>query len=196
MWLCLLSGVVLTLVACQAPTTAIEATSTPNRGLNLTATVAAVRPSEPTAATTPPPIGSSRVDTLNAANNAFTKGDLTAASGLYERVLNTPPTGEPATTTAAINDFAYFRDIVTLLADGREDDAHTQLMALQQADANAPMTRLGSQLWDQYGMVGQLRGACAQLQPQVATQAGATLGELQTLGVSVDPATLCVVPSS
>jgi hypothetical protein len=135
------------------------------------------------------------VETLNAANAAYQSGDLTNASALYERVLNTPATGEPATTTSAINDFAHFRAMVTLLADGREDEAHAQLEALQQADASAPLARLGAQLWDQYGMVGQLRGACAQLQPQIASQAGATLTTLQTAGVTVDPQTLCSVPA-
>jgi hypothetical protein len=43
-------------------------------------------------------------------------------------------------------------------------------------------------------MTGQLRGACAQLQPQVTTQAGPTLATLQDLGVAVDAPTLCSVP--
>ena len=43
-------------------------------------------------------------------------------------------------------------------------------------------------------MTGQLRGACAALQPQVASQAGPTLATLQGLGVTVDAATLCSVP--
>jgi hypothetical protein len=133
---------------------------------------------------------------LNAANAAFVQGDAPGASGLYERVLNTPPTGESAAQTSDINAFAHFRDMVALLADGRDDDANAQLDALQQADASAPLARLGSQLWDQYGMVGSLRGACAQLQPQIAAQAGPTLTALQDLGVSVDPQTLCSVPGA
>jgi hypothetical protein len=119
---------------------------------------------------------------------------LTTASGLYERVLNTPSTGEDASTTAALNGFAHFRDMVTLLADGREDQAHAQEQALQQADPNASLARLAAQLWDQYGMVGQLPGACAQLQPQVASQAGPSLATLTKLGVTVDATTLCSVP--
>src|SRR4051812_39091585 len=117
------------------------------------------------AATAPPAAGSGRVDVLNAAEAAFAGGDLTTASGLYERVLNTPTTGERAPTTTAINDYAHFRAMVTLLAEGHEDDAKAQLDALQQANATAPFARLASQLWDQYGMVGSLRGACAQVQP-------------------------------
>ena len=84
--------------------------------------------------------------------------------------------------------------MVTLLADGREDDAHAHEQALQQLDPNAPLARLSAQLWDQYGMVGQLRGACAQLQPLVAAQAGPTLNTLHNHGVVVDAASLCSVP--
>ena len=51
-------------------------------------------------------------------------------------------------------------------------------------------------LYDQYGMVGALRGACAQIQPQIATQAAPTFATLQGLGVTVDPATLCSVRQS
>jgi hypothetical protein len=143
----------------------------------------------------PPAVGSTRVDVLNSADAAFARGDYAMASGLYERTLNTPTTGEAAPTTAAINQYARFRDLVALLADGREDDAKAQVDALQQSDASAPFARLGNQLWDQYGMVGSLRGACAQVQPQLASQAGSTLAVLQGLGVSADPGALCSVPN-
>jgi len=86
--------------------------------------------------------------------------------------------------------------MVTLLAAGREDDARAQRDALQKSDANAALARLANQLWDQYGMVGQLRGACAQLQPEIISQAGATLTALQGLGVNVDAQTLCAPPTS
>jgi hypothetical protein len=131
---------------------------------------------------------------LNAADAAFARGELSTATGLYERVLDTPPTGEAALTTSDINQYTRFRDMVTLLADGREDDAKAQHDALQQPDATAPFARLGAQLWDQYGMVGGLRGACAQVQPLIASQAGPTLAALQNQGVNVDPTTLCSVP--
>lgn len=142
----------------------------------------------------PPAAGASRVETLNAANSAFSRGDMATASGLYERVLNTPPTGEPAEATAAINAFSQFRSIVTLLAQGREDEARTNLDALEKSSPNDPFARLASQLWDQYGMTGSLRAACAQIQPQVAAQAGPALSGLQNLGVGVDPRTVCGVP--
>jgi hypothetical protein len=117
------------------------------------------------------------------------------AAALYERVSNTPPTpGETAAASTAINDFADFRALVANLANAEEDDARKHLDALRQRDANSAFARLGSQLWDQYGMVGQLRGACAQVQPQVTSQATASLSVLQGLGVTVDAATLCTAP--
>jgi hypothetical protein len=188
----------LLVVGCQAPAAVPPTLAPPTPAPPTPAPPTPVPPTPPpliVPSPSAPPVGSTRVDTLNAANAAFQAGDLASASMLYERVLNTPPTGEAATVSSAINDFAHFRAMVTLLADGREDDARAQLDALQQADANAPLARLGSQLWDQYGMVGQLRGACVQLQPQIVSQAGATLTVLQTLGVTVDAQTLCSVPN-
>jgi hypothetical protein len=67
--------------------------------------------------------------------------------------------------------------------------------ALQQADASAPLARLANQLWDQYGMIGEVRGACAQLQPDLVSQAGPIVSLLQSLGVNVDAASLCSVPA-
>jgi hypothetical protein len=147
------------------------------------------------ATTSAPVSGAGRVEVLNSADAAFARGDYATASGLYERTLNTPTTGEAAPATAAIDQYARFRDLVTLLADGREDEARAQVDALQQADASAPFARLANQLWDQYGMVGSLRGACAQVQPQIASQAGQTLATLQGLGVNVNPAMLCSPPA-
>lgn len=141
-----------------------------------------------------PPVGSSRVEVLKSANTAFAGGDLANASGLYERVLNTPPTGEAPDAQRAIDQFAGFRAIVSMLATGKEDQAKTQLDAMQKADPNAPLTRLGNQLWDQYSMVGGVRGACSQLQPQVGQAAGETLQALQSMGVSVDAGDLCKLP--
>jgi hypothetical protein len=169
----------LATVACQAATLPAPTTLPP-----------------PRATTVLPATGSGRVEVLNAADAAFGRGDVAAASGLYERVLNTPSTGESATTTAAINDYTHFRDMIALLADSREDDARAQLDALQQSDSQAPFTRLGNQLWDQYGMVGSLRAACAQVQPQIAAQAGATLAALQAAGVEADPRAICSARNS
>jgi hypothetical protein len=143
---------------------------------------------------TPPPNTATRIETLNAASEAFDAGDLATAAGLYERVLNTPPApSESAATRAAIDQFANFRALVAFLADGREEDARDRLDDLHR-DPTAPLSRLGDQLYDQYGMVGALRGACAQVQPQVASQAGGVLGTLQSAGVSADAATLCSSP--
>jgi hypothetical protein len=144
--------------------------------------------------TSAPAVGTSRVDTLNAANAAFAGGDLKTAVGLYDRVVNTPPAaGEGDAATLAIDDLASFRAMVSLLADGQDEDAHTRLDDLQRREPNAPLARLASELYDQYGMVGQLRGACAQVQPQITSQAGPTLTTLQGLGIKVDAATLCSV---
>jgi hypothetical protein len=181
---------IVVLVGCQAP-----APPTPTPAPTALPTTAPTP--APTAVPTPAPtitapaVTATRVETLNSANAAFARGDLTTATGLYERVTNTPPTGESAQTASVITSFAHFRAMVSLLAAGREDEARSHLDALQETDPNAPFTRLASQLWDQYGMVGQLRGACAQLQPQIASQAGPTLAVLQGAGVTVDAATLC-----
>jgi hypothetical protein len=145
----------------------------------------------PSAVAAPLPVTATRVETLNAAGTAFRSGDLRTAAGLYERVVNTPPTpGE----SPLVTDFADFRAMIALLAEGQEDRAREHLDALTTRDQNGVFARLGKQLFDQYGMIGALRGACAQLQPQVASQATAAITTLQGLGVSVDAATLCTVP--
>jgi hypothetical protein len=199
----LAAACLLLLVGCQAP---VPATPTPLppaptavRAAPTSAPVAPTVASQPTATSRPtaPAATASRVDTLNAANAAFKGGNLKDAAGLYDRVVNTPPgSAESASASSAINELAWFRGMVTLLADGREDAARVNLDALRQRDAASPLARLGDQLYNQYGMIGQLRGACAQLQPQVATQAGPTLATLQALGVTdVDATTLCSVPT-
>jgi hypothetical protein len=198
----LLSALLIALVGCQAPATPtptavpLAPTAVPSAPTPAPAPPTAARPTaaQPTPAPQPTAlaVGTSRVETLNAADAAFGKGDLKTAASLYDRVVNTPPpTGEAPAATQAIDQLADFRAMVILLADGSDDDAHARLEQLQKRDATAPLARLGGELYDQYGMTGQLRGACAQLQPQIATQAAPTLTTLQGLGVSVDPATLC-----
>jgi hypothetical protein len=107
-------------------------------------------------------------------------------------VTNTPPGPAEGANATTIDDFAQFRAMLALLADGREDDARTHLEVLR--PRTSPLARIGIQVWDQYGMTGQLRGACAQVQPQVTSQAGTALTTLQGLGVTVDAASLCSVP--
>src|SRR5260370_20686386 len=101
-------AVVLVLVGCQS-------------GVPATPTAAVA---VPTAAPVPtaPPVATTRVGTLNAAHAAFRTGDLKTAAGLYDRVVNTPPNqGEAAVATSASDDYARFRGMITVLADGPED---------------------------------------------------------------------------
>jgi hypothetical protein len=179
---------VLTLLlgACQ-PATTPSATPVPT--------------SAPAATPTPTPSGvavtASRVETLNSAAAAFASGDFKMAASLYERVVNTPPTSDESTSpsaSATVTAFAHFRAMVAYLANGEEDLARAHRDALQQTNSSSAFADLATQLWDQYGMVGAVRGACAQLQPQIASQAAAELRTLQDLGVRVDVATLCSVP--
>ena len=130
-----IAAVLSVVAACQAPPSAPS-----TAGPTVPPTSA---PAAPTAV--PPATTATRVEALNAANLAYSSGDVQTAAALYERVLNTPPSpAEAATGTAAINDFADFRAMLALLSDGREDDAKAHLTALQQRDANAPLARLGS----------------------------------------------------
>jgi hypothetical protein len=200
------SALLLMLVGCQAPVPAVTPppTARPAAPAAPTSTVAPASTVVPTPTTAPvvaavspvaPATGTSRVDVLNAASAAYRGGDSRTAAGLYERVSNTPPgAGEAPAASATIDDFAHFRAMVSLLADSREEEAKTHLDALQKRDPSSALARLATQLYDQYGMTGQLRGACAQLQPQVASQAGPTLSALQGLGVMVDAQTLCSAP--
>ena len=93
----------------------------------------------------------------------------------------------------AITDYAHFRAMVALLAAGREDDARAHMEALRSREASAPLPRLADQFWNQYSMTASVKAACAQLQPQIASQAGPVLSTLQSQGVGADPAKLCSV---
>jgi hypothetical protein len=155
-------------------------------------------PSQPVAQPTPSavPVGATRVDALNAADAAYRAGDAHTASELYDRVVNTPPgAAEAAGLTNAIDGLARFRAMLALVAIGDEERAKQELVASQEHDANAPLTRLAGQFWDQYGMTAQLRAACTQLRPQVST-ADATLATLTAAGVTVQSDTLCSTPGS
>src|SRR5206468_1383500 len=111
------AALLVLVMACQAPAPLTPTPAAP--------TSAAPAPVTPTVAPSPttPAVTNSRVETLNAANAAFRSGDVKTSAGLYDRVINTPASGEAAAMTAAINDFAHFRAMLSLLADGREDDA-------------------------------------------------------------------------
>jgi hypothetical protein len=141
---------------------------------------------------TPIPVTASRLDLLNTANDSFAAGDATTAAQLYERVVNSPPApGESVAATTAVNDFAHFRAIVAWLAAGQDEAALEHLDALLARDAQAPLARLAQHLWDQFSMTASVRAACAQLQPEVESQAGSAVRSLQALGVEIDAATFC-----
>jgi hypothetical protein len=190
-------GALIALTACQppvppatpVPTQAPPPIAKPTAPPSIVASPSAV--AKPVASP-PPAVGSSRVEVLNSANVAFSRASWSEAAGLYERVVNTPPTPDEAPAAAtAVNDFAHFRAMVTLLNDGREDEAREHFEALQAREPSAPLPRLADQFWNQYSMTASVKAACAQLQPQVASQAGPVLSTLQSLGVDAGPAGLC-----
>jgi hypothetical protein len=138
------------------------------------------------------PTNARRIDVLIAANEALSRGNAQQAAGLYERVANTPAApNETAAAATVVSEFAHFRAMISLLEAGREDDAREQLDILRDRDADAPLTRLAAQLWDQYGMTGSVRAACAQARPQFASEGGPVVTALRGLGLDLDAASLC-----
>ena len=136
-----------------------------------------------------------RVQLLIDANRAYAQQNVEAAIDLYERVINTPASeNESPMTSSAIDGLARFRQLVSLAAAGREEEARWRLMPLVDRDPDAPLARLAAQFWDQYGVTASARAACAQLAPQVETQAGLVLRTLSALGVEILHDELCVVP--
>ncbi|HET6318781.1 MAG TPA: hypothetical protein VFG86_20190 [Chloroflexota bacterium] len=107
-------------------------------------------------------------------------------------MANTPAApNETAAAATVVSEFAHFRAMISLLEAGREDDAREQLDILRDRDADAPLTRLAAQLWDQYGMTGSVRAACAQARPQFASEGGPVVTALRGLGLDLDAASLC-----
>jgi endoglucanase len=136
-----------------------------------------------------------RARLLVEANRLYSQQGLEPALDLYEQVLNTPPSEEESPTAyAAIDGLARFREVVGLTAAGREDEARQRLTSLIERDPDGSLARLATQFWDQYGMTVSARAACAQLAPQVATQAGPVLIILRSVGVDVLHDQLCVLP--
>jgi hypothetical protein len=114
---------------------------------------------------------------------------------LYERTAATPPADqESVAISAAIDGLAGFREVVGLTAAGNEEEAHQQLTSLVERDPDAPMARLATQFWDQYGMTASARAACAQLEPQVDSQAAEVLQTLGSLAVEIRHDEVCVLP--
>ena len=171
---------------CQAPAASVTPTA---------ATGAASAIATSAAVTTPVQVGTGRAQVLATANDGFGRGNLSSSLELYERVINTPPdVSESPALSAAIAEFAEFRAMLALVLLGREQDAHEHLRALQERNVASPLARLGSHFWDQYSMSADARAACADVTPQVATQAGPTLATLREAGVSIEPDAVCSVP--
>jgi len=140
-------------------------------------------------------VAAPRVRLLIDANRAYAHQKVETAIDLYEQAINTPASEEEsALISAAIDGVAGFREIVGLTATGHEEEARRRLTFLAERDPDAPLVRLAAQFWDQYGMTGSVRAACAQLAPQVESQAGAVLTTLRSLGVDLRHDELCVLP--
>lgn len=136
-----------------------------------------------------------RLQLLRAANVAYAQHDLQTAIDLYEQAATTPPSSEESTTTsAAIDGLARFRELVGLTAIGDEEQARRQVALLAADQRDEPFARLAAQFWDQYGMTSSARAACAQLAPQVETQARPALETLGSLSVQLRHDEVCVVP--
>jgi hypothetical protein len=136
-----------------------------------------------------------RAQLLIDANRVYAHKNVEAAIDLYEQAINTPASEEEsASISAAIDGLAGFREIVGLTVAGREDEARGRLAFLAQRDPEAPLARLAAQFWDQYSMTASARAACAELAPQVDTQAGVVLKTLESLGVRIQHDELCVLP--
>ena len=128
------------------------------------------------------------------ANVAYAQHDVRKALELYEQVAKTPPSdGESPTISAAIDGLARFRRLVGLTTIGDEEQARRELASLVADEPDAPLSRLAAQFWDQYGMTASARAACAQLAPQVDTQAAGVLKTLSSLGIKLQHDELCVV---
>ena len=155
-------------------------------------------PATPTATLAPTPtvagavpVDVPRTQVLVAADDAFQRGAPAAADELYRRVLGTPPRpGETRATQDAVEQYARYREVLSQLLLGREDQARSQLRQLEERLPDAPFTRLAAQLWEQYGMTADVRAACASVQAQVE-QVRPVLEVLGQAGVVVDAATVC-----
>jgi hypothetical protein len=143
------------------------------------------------------PAGTSRPELLQAANAAYIRNDVARATALYRQVMAARPgPDESAEQTQDLTDFAEFRLLLTLVAAGDEAGAAHLVGALQANAKASPFTRLAGQFWDQYGMSASLPGACAQVQPQVASQAGPQLAALRALGVAIPESAVCQPPGT
>jgi hypothetical protein len=136
-----------------------------------------------------------RLRLLRDADAAYAAHDLQAAVQLYEQTAVSPPSDdETEAISAAIDGVAHWREVIGMAATGDEAGARGRLALLVERHSGAPLARLASQFWDQYTMTGSPRAACAQLAPQVETQASGVLNTLTSVGVPIRHDELCVVP--
>jgi hypothetical protein len=135
-----------------------------------------------------------RLRWLFQANTAYRLGDLPTAIELYDEVANTSSSDqESRPESMAISGLARFRAIVALTSLGDDEQAHNEVQALLESDANAPIARLAAEFWDQYGNTGSARTACAALGPSVDSQARSILEALASLGINIQHDEVCVV---
>jgi endoglucanase len=136
-----------------------------------------------------------RARLLGDANAAYARRQMHTAINLYQQVADAPPSeDESRSISEAVGDVGRLRAIIGLTAIGEEEQARHQLTLLVERDPAATLARLATQFWDQYGMTGSARAACAQLAPQVESQAGALLNTLASVGVQIRHDELCVIP--
>ena len=135
-----------------------------------------------------------RLRPLIEANTAYAKHDVRTALDLYGQVLETPASGEESSTmSTAIDGLARFRRLVGFTTIGDEDQAAHELASFVEQQPGAPLARLAAQFWDQYGMTASAGAACAQLAPQVDSQAVLPIQTLNALGVKIRHDELCVI---
>jgi hypothetical protein len=136
-----------------------------------------------------------RLQPLVNADASYARDDLPTAINLYEEVADAAPSGQESPDVAgAITGVARFRALVALTSLGDDKDAHDVLQALVDSDSDAPLARLASQFWDQYGMTGSARAACAQMTGAIDSVGHSVLDTLSSLGIKIGHDELCFVP--
>ena len=137
-----------------------------------------------------------RLDVVEQANAAYAAGDIRRAGELYDQAAESSSDTESQVDAATITGLARFRAVLAWTLIGDEDRALQELRSIAARDPGAALTRLAAQFWDGYGMTGSVASACAQLAPDVDSQAGEVLTRLRSLGMELQHDQLCVLPSA